>query len=390
MASERSVEKQERAAKTEAGISPEPGLWLRIENKLGWLEDLLVMPFRSHGAQGWLRVKGRVVEATSAEGSGDDEEESLLKNAWTSFRRMESDEIPGARIRAAYRGAEWESVSDDEGYFSFRLEPERELEPGWHDVPLTVDVPLTGDTLEVTAPVRVPSPRARFAVVSDIDDTIIQSHATDKLQQTRLLFSKSARSRPPLPGVVALYKALAAGAEGPDTNPFFYVSRSGWNLYDLFEEFMDRNELPRGPFYMQDLSIFEEKSQMISHAAPKLERLAILLENYPDLEFILIGDSGQHDPETYRRVVDRHPGRIKAIYIRDVTPHEDTDRDRTVQAIAREVRGKGVPMVLSRDSLAMAEHLRDELGLLSDEDVDAVREEVDREAREEGRPDDGP
>lgn len=372
--------------RTAIGVSPAPGLWLRVENALGLLEDPIVITFRSHGGPGFLRIKGRVVEANSVGGSGDGSEDdrSVLETAWTTFRRFESDEIPGAEIRASYRGGTWQTVSDDEGYFAFRLEPDETLEPGWHHVPLDVHVPLTGDRIETTAEVLVPSPDAAYGVFSDLDDTVVKTRSTEVWSQLRMIFGHSAASRPPLPGVGALYRALEKGGNADVPNPFFYVSLSGWNLYDLFTDFVKLRELPLGAFYMQDLSIFEDSSELIAHDAPKLERAAILLENYPDMQLILIGDSGQEDAENYRRVVERHPGRIKAVYIRDVTPGTDTERDEQVMAIAKEVRAKGVPMILARDSLAMAEHARDELGILTDEDVEAVRREVEEEREDDG------
>jgi phosphatidate phosphatase APP1 len=39
---------------------------------------------------------------------------------------------------------------------------------------------------------------------------------------------------------------------------------------------------------------------------------------YPHLNFVLIGDSGQEDPKIYREIVAIFPGRILAVYIRDV------------------------------------------------------------------------
>ncbi len=367
--------------RTTLGVSPAPSLWLRAEHALGLLDDPVVVTFRSHGGPGFLRIKGRVMEANSVGGADPDRDPGILETAWTTFRRFESDEIPGAEIRASYRGGTWRTVSDDEGYFAFRLEPEEELEPGWHRVPLDVHVPLTGHRIETDAEVLVPSPEASYGVFSDLDDTVVKTHSTETLSQIRMIFGHDAATRPPLPGVEALYRALEKGGPGDAPNPFFYVSLSGWNLYDLFTDFMKLRDLPLGPFYMQDLSVFEDESALIAHDAPKLERAAILLENYPDMPLVLIGDSGQEDAENYRRVVERHPGRVKAIYIRDVTPDTETERDRQVQAIAKEVRAKGVPMILARDSVAMAEHARDELGILDDEDVEAVRREVEEDRK---------
>lgn len=60
-----------------------------------------------------------------------------------------------------------------------------------------------------------------------------------------------------------------------------------------------------------------------------------LLGLYPDLPFIFVGDSGQHDPEIYAGAVDRWGPRIACSYIRDVT--DDPDRAAEIERVARRV-----------------------------------------------------
>ena len=54
------------------------------------------------------------------------------------------------------------------------------------------------------------------------------------------------------------------------------------------------------------------------HHGHKLREIKQLLDTYPHLPFILLGDSGQHDADIYAEVVRQRPGRIQVIYIRDV------------------------------------------------------------------------
>ena len=88
---------------------------------------------------------------------------------------------------------------------------------------------------------------------------------------------------------------------------------------------------------------------------------------------MLIGDSGQEDPEIYRRAVARFPHRIRAVYIRDMS-HDA--RDAEVRALASEVRRLGVEMRLVSDSAAAAEHAAG-IGLIDPGRVDDVREDVE-------------
>jgi phosphatidate phosphatase APP1 len=96
-----------------------------------------------------------------------------------------------------------------------------------------------------------------------------------------------------------------------------------------------------------------------------------LLSTYEELPFVLIGDSGEEDPEIYLQAVREHPGRIMAVYIREVTSGE---RDAEVKAIAEEVRKLGTEMVAVPDTAAAAEHAAS-IGLIAQAAVAAVRSE---------------
>jgi phosphatidate phosphatase APP1 len=69
---------------------------------------------------------------------------------------------------------------------------------------------------------------------------------------------------------------------------------------------------------------------------------------------MLIGDSGQEDPEIYREVVRRHPGRIQAVYIRRV--RRDVERDRAVALLADEVHEAGSELLVTDDARGAARH----------------------------------
>jgi phosphatidate phosphatase APP1 len=125
--------------------------------------------------------------------------------------------------------------------------------------------------------------------------------------------SGSAFTRMPFEGTSELYRALAAGKSGSAENPVFYVSKSPWNLYDFLVDFMDHHQLPRGPLLLRDFGLHE--TPPLDHKSTAVQRL---LEAYPELPFVLIGDSGERDPDIYLSTAALYPGRIRAIYIRDV------------------------------------------------------------------------
>ena len=86
-----------------------------------------------------------------------------------------------------------------------------------------------------------------------------------------------------------------------------------------------------------------------------------MMRLYDRMPFVLIGDSGQRDPEIYLNVIQSKPGRIRAAFIRDVTPDL---RDHAVARILEQSNAAGVEMLYVRDSPEAMEHAR-RLGLLS-------------------------
>ncbi|MEO8381300.1 MAG: phosphatase domain-containing protein [Acidobacteriota bacterium] len=295
----------------------------------------VISPYRGFGRTAELLVRGRVLidkritRATVAE--------PLWRNMLNTYRRFQSDEVAGARIVGSHHEAVVESVTDDEGHFQIRLQPSRPESALWRDV--TLQLPDLGVT--AVAQVLVPPQDAAFGVISDIDDTIVQTHATSLMGMTRSIL-RNAASRLPFDGVNELYRRLHAGR-----NPLFYVSSSPWNLYELLDDFMNLNGIPPGPMFLQDWGLDESTLLLAAHADHKLAQIHLLLDYYPDLRFILIGDSGQHDPEIYLQVIQAHPQRIVAAFIRDVTADL---RDQTVARIIESSNAAGVEMLYVRDS----------------------------------------
>ena len=340
---------------------------LRLKRRLGLFDAIEVAAYAGYGTPDHVRLLGRVLERGGTAATARD-------SAWRNFRNtlhmLESDEIPGARVRAYFGGRTWEATTDDEGYFGFELTPNRPLTPGWHEVVVELLGSIAGGAgTRGVGRVLVPPPIADLGVISDVDDTVVRTAVTELLMLIRIVFFTNAYTRAPFPGVAALYRSLRDGPSGAGQNPIFYVSQSSWSLYPLLRDVFDLNGIPFGPLLLRDFGFFGDRSPTVGKDDQKLSRIRDVLRTYPNLPFVLIGDSGQHDPEIYRQVVREHPGRIRAIYIRDVTTAK---RDRAVRAVAADLRALGVPMVFAADSVAAAEHAAT-LGLISPAAVPAVR-----------------
>src|ERR671910_1258719 len=138
-------------------------------------------------------------------------------------RRFFSSEVPHARVRASHGGYELEATADEEGFFDLRFELAEPLkgETEWHSVEIEVTWPLSGEGARATGSVLVPA-GGRFGVVSDLDDTVVHSSATDLLRMARITLLSNAHTRLPFEGVAAFYRALQRGRSGGGGQPRFF------------------------------------------------------------------------------------------------------------------------------------------------------------------------
>ena len=344
-----------RLTKIAAGLENNfDALALHLRKRLGSDHPLQIVSYRSYGTLNRLYVKGRVLKDKRIEKSTG--KDSVWNNLLSMYKRFESDEVPGATLKIRFSGKDHLVTTDAEGYFTINLSTEVPIVRNdmWHEVDVElIDAPyafvpgLTGK-----ASVLVPPEDAEYGIISDIDDTVVKTTATNLLAMSRNTFFHNAHSRMPFAGVAEFYKSLQLGRNGKRNNPFFYVSSSPWNLYDLLIDFLDINDIPEGPLLLRDfgLSIGQTNSDHMGHKFHEIQNIMIA---YPQLNFVLIGDSGQEDPKIYREIVSRFPGRILAIYIRDV---QLTDREKIAVNISRSLADEKVEMVIVDNTVEAAEH----------------------------------
>lgn len=318
---------------------------------------LSIVPYRGYGSPRQVHLRGRVLAYEPVTPAGPDE--SLWTHLANTYRRFESDEAPGVRLRATCRDASQEIETDNEGYFGVSLAPGSPFAEAslWQTVELELLTPVAGHSTpaRATGEVLTPPPSAALGIISDIDDTVVQTNATQLLSMLRNVFLRNAHARLPFPGIAELCRALFAGTSGIAANPLFYVSSSPWNLYDLLCDFFQLHDIPIGPvLFLRDWGLDDLAQPSAFHTAHKSAIIQQLLDFYSSLPFILIGDSGQHDPEIYHAVVQRYPGRIRAVYIRDVV--NSHQRDQSLHPLAEAITAAGTAFVLASDTVTLANH----------------------------------
>jgi phosphatidate phosphatase APP1 len=271
-----------------------------------------------------------------------------------ALRLAVSARVPGARVRIHCGGAVREVTADRHGYFATCLQlPPQKISPLWREYLVELVAPRGEEEITARGEILAATPAARRVIVSDIDDTVIFTGVSNKLKMLWRLFAQGAHDRVPFPGIAALYRGLHAGPKGDEQNPMIYVSRSPWSIYPMLEEFFQLHHIPIGPvLQLRDWGVSLRHPFPRPARGHKRELVERILAVYPTLPLVLIGDSGQRDPELYVSTARRHPGRVAAIYVRDLQlAHR---RSAVLGAMQAEMEGFGVPMVVAASTEEMA------------------------------------
>ena len=326
---------------------------------------------RGYGSRAEIFLIGQVFRQARPDRKVD--EEGFVNQLRDIGRRIARRALPGAVVTARFCGAEERVTTDRDGYFRVHLQP-RHAPPSevlWHTVELSLEQP---QAVQAQAQVFIPPERCRYVVISDIDDTVMETGVANKLKMLWRLFVEDAASRAAFPGVGALYRALYLGRSGDEANPMLYVSRAPWGIYEVLDAFFSQHDIPVGPIlFLREWGISWKSPLPRKAEDHKRELIRNMLALYHELPFVLIGDSGQRDPEVYRQIVDENPGRVLAVYIRNVS--RQGERIGEIEALASVVAEAGSSLVLAADSLAMAEHAA-ELGLIAPEALAEVEAET--------------
>ena len=173
----------------------------------------------------------------------------------------------------------------------------------------------SGSTLNL--PIQIHFIPARgWSVVSDIDDTIKISNVRDRRALIHGTFCEPFQA---VPGMASAYREWAqAGAQ------FHYVSASPWQLYPCLSEFLVTNKFPAGPFHMKTFRMKDASALKMlgSQNRYKFAEISALIKRSPERRFVLVGDSGEQDPEIYGDLARRYRTQVAHIFIRNVTKED--------------------------------------------------------------------
>jgi phosphatidate phosphatase APP1 len=316
-------------------------------------EQVIIRPFGGYANNDCFYAQARILED---KGILHTEHDGIFRTIRNFYRRMGSDEKKNVAVRISWKSGSEKVVSNREGYIYLNhphglgVLPEK---TEWVKIFMKIVHPKFDH--EIDTEIMRPGKSVEYGVISDIDDTILHTGVASRLKW-RLLFNSIAKhpfKRKALTGTSEFYQLLHSGRSSESENPIFYVSNSPWNLYGYLETFLNYRLFPRGPIILRDIGIKPDKR---TEEGGKFGRVKEIMEAFPNMQFVLIGDSAEVDTDIYLRLARRYPEQVHSIFIRSVFHKK---RTRRVKKLIEENRDINVRLIRSSaEAIDYAKSLR--------------------------------
>lgn len=221
-------------------------------------------------------------------------------------RRLGASNREGATVTVTFLGRSARAASGHDGEFEVAIQaaPGAPFPPGASPFEAEVEGVRARGVVHV-----VPASATRL-VISDLDDTLAVTNVTRATGALRTTFLEDAETQPAVPGMAALARCLAGGEGGPGAVAI--VSGSPVQLAPRIARFLEKNGFPPSALLLRNLG----PRTLAGYKEPVLRTL---LARFPGLALVLVGDSGERDPEIYAALAREHPDRVLRAYVRRAT-----------------------------------------------------------------------
>ncbi|MGJ9373856.1 App1 family protein [Nesterenkonia sp. CF4.4] len=298
-----------------------------------------MIPYSGYASGDHARVLGRVVLAPASVNPA-------ARRGISGWRRLLTLESPGTEVSIKLGGTTTAVTSDEAGIIDARVTLDAALEPG------TATALLSSEGRDqAPAEVHVVSPEPSTGVVCDIDDTAWVTGMSHPARAAWRTLRGSSSTRRMVPGMARLIHTAVEDQNGPGV---VYLSNGPWNFVGPVTRFLERKGFPAGAVLMTDWGITPHRL-FRDGQEHKSSSLARLLEDLPNVTWVLVGDDGEHDPALYQDLAETHPDRVAAIALRKVQPSGSTEENGSSETV------NGVPVLRGSDGDVLLPLLRQAL-----------------------------
>jgi len=237
-----------------------------------------------------------------------------IKNTWRKLRQLINDEQANVLVKLKLNQQSFHKQTDDEGYFSFDIVLSPQLTAGFHSIRV-----LTNENLAAACRLLVIPQTNTLAIISDFDDTVIVSNVLDKKQLIKNSLTKNYLQRNIVQGMSNAYRdLLKKNNPFPELSPVIFVSGSPRQIQISIEQFLDHYHFPTNIVLTKQIG-GEQADPLLNQQKYKVDKIEELFKLFSWMQFILVGDDGEKDPESYHLLQQRYPDRIKSIWVRKVS-----------------------------------------------------------------------
>ena len=307
--------------------------------------------YRGYANEQELIVMGHVFKPTSIEEYNF--QKKNLKNATSVIKMFQMKTQANADVYLKHNNSKIHTKTLIDGYLKFCVPLDQNANYGWIDY--EVSIVYKNKTI-TTQDSYIRPHKGNLGVISDIDDTFLVSHTLNPFKKLYVLLFKNVNKRKIYDDVVAHYQALStAGRENKEEfNAFFYVSSSEWNLYRFITKFTEIHQLPKAVLLLKDIktSLADFFITGRGNHNHKFDKIKHILEFYPNLEYVLLGDDSQHDPFLYEAICKIFPVTVKAVYIRQTGNY----KKEKVTAVMKNLETLDVSICYFKNSSEAIEH----------------------------------
>ncbi len=243
-------------------------------------------------------------------------EDGVFQNLWRKLNQLTSDEIKNTKIIMIVSGNQYESIGDDEGYFEFDVHLKKPLLIGHEDIQLCIE----GNSVCERVKVPVLGGKA-IGIISDFDDTVVISDVTNKFKLLQNLLFKNYKQRTVVPTMAERFEEILS--KNPKTLPstLFFVTGSPQQLYGSIKQFLTHHDFLNSVIITKKIH-GANIDPLLDQFAYKTEQIKTLFELYPQMQWVMFGDSGEKDRAVYQHLKEKYPQKVKRYYIRDVDDGE--------------------------------------------------------------------
>lgn len=284
-------------------------------------QHVTVLSLDGYGSPRWVRIFSRVMMAPDSHFEGGRRVAKVIADGVRGWRNFVSAPVPFAKVTVTVADQQFQIAADRGGIVDevVELRDGARLPSGWQQIrleapgaePATAEVQIIGDEIS-------------FGVICDIDDTVVVTKLPRPFLAAWNSFVLDEHARTPTPGMAVMMERLLSASSLDSEQqraPVLYVSTGAWNVAQTLTRFLTRNLYPQGPLLLTDWGPTEDR-WFRSGQQHKVEQLARLAEEFPQISWVLIGDDGQHDPRIYADFARKHPESVRAIIIRELTYSE--------------------------------------------------------------------